>query len=197
MTTPPIPDRVQALAPDVEIRPIADYDHYYVTADGRVISDHPFFRKKRGPKFLKLTPGGSGYLIAPLTRKYTGAPVHVLVAEAFHGPKPGPEYVVMHLNHNRLDNRAENLQWGTWSENSRATVEAGRRPKPSSPRRFLTPEIVRDIKRRLRAGEKQYRIAADYGFPHQTISSIKTGKAWKHVDPDDEDETEDHNNSDE
>lgn len=43
--------------------------------------------------------------------------VHQLVCEAFHGPKPFPEAVVIHLDENAHNNRPENLKWGTQKEN--------------------------------------------------------------------------------
>lgn len=43
--------------------------------------------------------------------------VHQLVCEAFHGPKPFPKAVVIHLDENALNNRADNLKWGTQKEN--------------------------------------------------------------------------------
>ena len=46
--------------------------------------------------------------------------VHQLVCEAFHGPKPFPEAVVIHLDENALNNRPENLKWGTQKENMNA-----------------------------------------------------------------------------
>lgn len=50
--------------------------------------------------------------------------VHILVAEAFHGPRPeGQE--VRHLNGIKLDCRASNLQWGTQSENVLDRVRHG------------------------------------------------------------------------
>ena len=53
-------------------------------------------------------------------------PVSTLVCEAFHGPRPrdivgGRNMVCMHLNGNSLDNRAENLAWGTHKDNSSPT----------------------------------------------------------------------------
>lgn len=42
--------------------------------------------------------------------------VHILVCEAFHGARP-PGLQVRHLNGVSTDNRAENLAWGTQSEN--------------------------------------------------------------------------------
>lgn len=43
--------------------------------------------------------------------------VHQLVCEAFHGPKPFPESVVLHLDEDAMNNRPENLRWGTQKEN--------------------------------------------------------------------------------
>lgn len=46
--------------------------------------------------------------------------VHRLVAEAFHGPAPFEGAVVMHIDENAANNRAENLKWGTQKENLNA-----------------------------------------------------------------------------
>ena len=43
--------------------------------------------------------------------------VHRLVCEAFHGPKPFPEAVVLHLDEDPSNNRASNLRWGSRKEN--------------------------------------------------------------------------------
>lgn len=43
--------------------------------------------------------------------------VHRLVCEAFHGPSPFHRAVVIHINEDALDNRPENLRWGTQKEN--------------------------------------------------------------------------------
>jgi len=43
--------------------------------------------------------------------------VHRLVCEAFHGPPPFEKSVVIHLDENGLNNRPENLKWGTQKEN--------------------------------------------------------------------------------
>lgn len=43
--------------------------------------------------------------------------MHRLVCEAFHGPAPKDKPVVIHINENALDNRPENLRWGTQKEN--------------------------------------------------------------------------------
>ena len=43
--------------------------------------------------------------------------IHRLVCEAFHGPAPSGKPIVLHLNEDALDNRPENLRWGTQKEN--------------------------------------------------------------------------------
>lgn len=43
--------------------------------------------------------------------------VHRMVCEAFHGPPPFDGAVVIHLDENGLNNRPENLKWGTQKEN--------------------------------------------------------------------------------
>lgn len=43
--------------------------------------------------------------------------VHILVCEAFNGPKPFPKAVVMHDDEDGSNNVPENLKWGTQKEN--------------------------------------------------------------------------------
>lgn len=51
------------------------------------------------------------------SRQFGTIRIHQAVCEAFHGPKPFPEAVVIHLDENPLNNRADNLKWGTQKEN--------------------------------------------------------------------------------
>lgn len=51
--------------------------------------------------------------------------VHQLVAEAFLPPKPFPEAEIRHKDGNHLNNRADNLEWGTKSENVLDQVRDG------------------------------------------------------------------------
>lgn len=43
-----------------------------------------------------------------------------LVCEAFHGPKPDTNSVVMHTDENAANNRPSNIKWGTQKENLNA-----------------------------------------------------------------------------
>jgi hypothetical protein len=50
-------------------------------------------------------------------RKRGNLKIHRLVCEAFYGPPPFPRAVVIHLDEDALNNRPENLKWGTQKEN--------------------------------------------------------------------------------
>lgn len=50
-------------------------------------------------------------------KRYGNMKVHQLVCEAFHGEKPAPDSVVIHKDEDGLNNRRENLRWGTQKEN--------------------------------------------------------------------------------
>jgi len=52
-----------------------------------------------------------------ITKFYGNIKVHRLVCEAFHGPPPFDRAVVIHLDENALNNKPENLKWGTQKEN--------------------------------------------------------------------------------
>jgi hypothetical protein len=43
--------------------------------------------------------------------------IHLIVATAFHGPKPSKDHVVDHIDTNKQNNRPENLRWITRLEN--------------------------------------------------------------------------------
>jgi hypothetical protein len=70
-------------------------------------------------KPLKPGKGSSGYLFVVLSRPprlFANRMIHVLVTGAFIGPRPDGMQV-RHLDGNKLNNRTENLSYGTPSEN--------------------------------------------------------------------------------
>jgi hypothetical protein len=54
------------------------------------------------------------------TRHFGNIKVHQAVCEAFHGPRPFPDAVVIHKDEDGLNNAADNLKWGTQKENLNA-----------------------------------------------------------------------------
>lgn len=68
--------------------------------------------------FVQCARKGAAHKYYGYRAKYYGnMKIHQLVCEAFHGPKPYPEAVVIHIDENSLNNKPENLKWGTQKEN--------------------------------------------------------------------------------
>ena len=108
--------------------------------------------------------------------------VHVLVAEAFHGPRP-QDKCVNHIDMNKLNNAALNLEWVTAAENVHHATKNGTRtfrPLKGSlnGRAKLTEEQVREI-REHKGSTGQRVLAAQYGVSRSAIQFIHQGKHWK------------------
>lgn len=88
-----------------EWKAIEGYENYEVSTAGQV-------RNKSTGKILKQWKHKTGYLYVTLYKnsKQTHFQVYRLVATAFI-PNPNGYDTVDHINHDRQDNRVENLQW--------------------------------------------------------------------------------------
>lgn len=108
--------------------------------------------------------------------------VHRLVCEAFHG-KPKDFDVVRHLNGNRYDNRAENLAWGTPTENYQDAVTHGTHKGSNNGRSKLTEDQVAAIKNILGSHPNLSRnmLAKALNVTRTTIGHIEKGRQWNHV----------------
>jgi hypothetical protein len=109
---------------DEEWRPIPSWPGYEASSLGRirgldlVEQCGPRMRRRAG-RVLKLRlEKRSGRYVVALSRNGEQQTrwVHILVAEAFHGPRP-EGLLTRHRNDDRLDNRAANLTYGTKSDN--------------------------------------------------------------------------------
>lgn len=119
---------------------VPDSDEFYEISNlGRVrswkVRGYTNMRSKT-PKFFKPRLNSRGYLcvtlsVQPRARTYT---VHKLVSEAFLPPKPASRYMIDHLDDDKTNNRADNLQWLTNRENI-AKGCAQRRSLPTGVRR--------------------------------------------------------------
>ncbi|WP_239479259.1 HNH endonuclease signature motif containing protein [Lichenicola cladoniae] len=111
---------------------------------------------------------------------------HVLVAEAFHGPKPSDCHQVAHRNGSRLLNTPSNLRWATCKENhddrivhqtDAAGCRNGRATITDDDVRFIRVRY-REIKlRRLPVKELDDR----FGLSRSQVIRIARGQAWSHV----------------
>lgn len=111
--------------------------HYEVNEDGYV-------RNSRNNRILTNSPNNKGYMTVSLGKRMPGQLVHVLVAEAFvPGYEPGLD--VDHKNGKKWDNRAENLEWCTRSENIKRAFEMGLAKGHKGPNSGLSPRKVRIV----------------------------------------------------
>lgn len=101
--------------------------------------------------------------------------VHRLVAEAFL-PKPEGKDQVNHKNGNKADNRVENLEWCTLSENRQHAFKTGLQSVPNghlSPAAKLTKKQVADIRKKYKPRVYTLEMLADeYGVVFQTVSKV-------------------------
>ena len=62
-------------------------------------------------------PGGKHLYLGLRASRYGNIKIHQCVCEAWHGPKPFPKALVLHLDEDALNNLPDNLRWGTHMEN--------------------------------------------------------------------------------
>lgn len=116
-------------------RPVLGYEGLYQVSDqGRVQSESRVIKDRQG-RTRRLVGalmrpqknGPMGYAGVSLARdgRKVRRQVHQLVLESFQGARPTGKHVVRHLNGNYLDNRVENLAWGTAAENMGDQVTHG------------------------------------------------------------------------
>lgn len=161
---------------EVEWRPVPAHisEEHEVSSDGRI---RRTVRASRG----KATRGGaqwkSGKELKPfmsgkyLTVKFRGRAfsVHRIVCEAFHGAPPSEGMLARHLDDNKLNNTARNLEWGTRLQNWQDSVRNG--TAAIAPQRFDRSEA-----RRLRDFGMTWRqVGAALGVSH--VAAMNAVKA--------------------
>lgn len=135
-------------------------------------------------KILKTTIDKDGYVQVGLHKnnKQSTKTVHRLVAIAFcKNIENKPQ--VNHINGIKTDNRCENLEWNTISENGKHAYRTGLREGfkgEKNPSSKLTEKEVYEIKHE-NTSLNQRQLAKKYKVTFQLISKIKQNKMWKHV----------------
>ena len=146
-------------------------------------------QRRIGGKILK--PGNTkGYpsLVATVNGRRCTAYIHRAIALLFV-PNPDQETTINHIDGCKINNAPENLEWCSHLENMRHAYRTGLAKYPKtgpgedSPSAKLDNERVRQIKRRLNAGESQRKIAEFYGVAQGTVNFIARGVTWSHVEP--------------
>jgi len=116
-------------------------------------------------------------------RIVTGA--HRLVWASRGGPIP-EGWTINHVNGKKTDNRPENLELATYSEQRLHAIKVlGARHHDvrgsKHPKTKLIEADVLEIRRQRAAGSMVKEIAHRYGMKTKAISAICNRRTWKHV----------------
>jgi len=151
---------------------------YQVSTIGRVKSFNGLWVEEK-----ILAPGANqprGYLYVNLCKdgKRKNFYVHRLVAQTFISNSQN-KLEVNHINGNKLDNRVENLEWATSSENHRHAYAMGlMKSGEEHPNSKLTNEQVRYI-RANPDGLNTCELGRKFGVGDSAITEIQLGKKRK------------------
>lgn len=129
---------------------------------------------------------GHGYAWVPRSVPVLGGRVHYAHRIAFHlthGAIPPGASICHHCDNPACCNPAH-LYAGTQTDNMRDMIERDRRDHAHGsriPHAALTDDLVREIRRRFRAGERIASIVRDMPASFTTVSAAAHGKSWTHV----------------
>jgi hypothetical protein len=158
---------------------IKEFENYAVDEQGNVFSLPKKTRK--GTRILKYNIANNGYAMLDLCKdgNIKRFLVHRLIAETLL-PNPDNKPQVNHKNGNKLDNRIENLEWNTRSENQKHAIQIGLRTangEKNSQSKLTEQEVlyIRESK------EKGSILAKKLNISHPTICDIRKNRSWKHV----------------
>jgi hypothetical protein len=161
-------------------RTLAGFHGYEVTEDGQV------FSYRRGSKtLLRGVLNGSGYIqvrvVGPKGRALYL--LHRMVAQAFVANPEGKPHV-NHIDGDKRNNRAENLEWVTNKENIQHSWRIGLRcgnDGAKNGRAKLNEEQVAEIRELLSQGARQVDVAAQFGVGQAQVSRIARRESWPKV----------------
>ena len=168
----------------IECRKIPGHPLYYAGDDGSLWTRRrPHYgtgtARKMAPAVTK-----DGYLRTSISEGGKAKPIlaHRLIALAFLGPCPDG-YTVNHKNGIKTDNRPDNLEYVTLSDNVRHAHANNMMPRGMQRSRAkLDDDKVRDIRRRYAEGSAGMRpLAREYGVHSSVINCVVQRRTWKHV----------------
>ena len=136
-------------------------------------------------KIFNPSINGHGYLFFLLRKSqyYRVGSVHRLVAEHFI-PNPENKEQVNHINGIKTDNRVENLEWCTRSENAIHSFKIGLQCNKgiNHPGNILTENDVNEIRSSyLPKIFTTTMLANKYRVSKQTIKDVIKRNTWKHI----------------
>lgn len=150
--------------------------HYTFNEDGTIFSrkgkslSYHYCKKGYARVNLKDTKGRS--------RTYL---VHRLIAAA-HIPNPHGKPQVNHLNGDKRDNKAGNLEWVTNQENTDHAVVTGLVPRGSGrPNSKLSDAQVVQLRELREEGWNYYQLGKRFNIAYQSAHKVATRQTYTHI----------------
>jgi len=133
----------------------------------------------------RMTKGYVRFNLVDVTRQER-VMAHRVVLSAFVGPCP-TGHECNHKNGKRDDNRLENLEWVTPSNNTRHAWNSLPNKRKNQPRGEKSPNArfferdVREIRRRCDSGESVRGVARSLGASRCAVGNIAKRISWRHI----------------
>jgi DNA-binding XRE family transcriptional regulator len=155
--------------------------NFVLKGEWEIDSQGRIWNKKTGRRAEHVVPHGYLQVRKMMRGKRLCVGAHRLVWRYFKGPIP-PGLTINHRNGEKADNRPENLELATYSEqavHAHRVLGKGQQWGQANPMAKLTNDQVVAI-RNLYAGGKlrQHEIATKFGITIQTVSAIVRGKVY-------------------
>lgn len=178
----------------IKFRAYQEFPKYEIGDDGSVYSLD--FNHSKTRKALKQYSNEDGYKYVFLVvdgKRYKRL-CHRLVAISFI-PNPENKPQVNHKNGIRFDNDVTNLEWVTSKENTihgyrsngrkvsekQKQIMSERARGAGNPKAKLNESIVLSIRRLRAKGISVKEVSERHGISRAQVSSIATGRTWKHI----------------
>jgi len=108
--------------------------------------------------------------------------IHRLVALTFIGDPLDDSFVVNHKDGNKQNNRVDNLEWVSQSENVKHALRLGLRPSGEDHRwHRLTEYQVSQIPHLKQMGYSLKKISQLFNISYGCIKNIAAGRKWKYL----------------
>lgn len=168
-------------------RAVPGYEGIYAASDEGQVRIEVSRQNIRAGRVLRAFSQRDGYLFVRLSIDGSQASgcnrsvARLVLAAHVRPPATGEQ--ANHRNGLRVDNRLENLEWVTCSENIKHAIrELGRDYRgEKNPDARLTEALVLSLRNRVAAREPCAPIAADLGITAVMVAAIARGDAWGHV----------------
>lgn len=156
-------------------KPIQNYENYLIDIMGNVYS-------LKSERYLTKQKNKNGYLYTFVSNENGKKliPIHRLVLQTFSNNYTNLP-IVNHINSNKEDNRLENLEWVSYSDNNLHMVKNNRNKNYKGEKNPMSKLTKQEVIKIYKSTEKSKILAEKYNINIRQINRIKRKERWKLV----------------